>query len=235
MNIFKKYITECAWSSVTPNRLALSSLDEDIQLFTIQTNDSNELVRNDGKLIGHKHGINTVKWSTHTEHRLLSCSNDCTVRVWDTEKLECISLYMYNYRVHCAIFSPNDENIIFATGMNETMHAFDIRKHVYEKDLDLPKDECKSIAIDFKYATEIVVKTNKDKAKDLKKQRKKQSGNGNDEATSSCSGVAGTPPLTSDFSNNTDDILSEALKQVSLGPIQVILFRFLFYKMCVNL
>lgn len=219
MKICNKYITECAWSIVAPNRLAISSMNDDIQLFTTFTIDNdtgNDIARNDGKLIGHKHAVNMVKWSTHTKNRLVSCGIDCSVRVWNTDTFECISMYMYNNRMHCAIFSPNDENIIFASGINETLHAFDVRKHLYDPEMDKSKNQCDSLAIDFKYAVEIVISSNKDKQKERKKHRKR---------LSIAENVTAAITQTDDPSNHTDEMLSAAFKSVSLTPIQVFLVK----------
>lgn len=221
--VSNKYITECAWSTIAPNRLAISSLDNEIHLFTTCTNGNDkDIVHVDGKLIGHKLGVNQVKWSNHNENRLVSCSNDCTVRVWDTEKFECISLVTYSARMHFATFSPNDANLILATGFGETMHIFDVRNHLFVNEIK-EKNSCDSIENDFKWATEIGINNSKEIAKEKKKQKKRKTTNEGEIASTSA--TAAVIAVETD-SNNVDEMLSEAMESVSLAPIQVHFFFF---------
>lgn len=124
-----------AWNRIATNRLAISSMETDIHLVTCVSAANllemaeNDRIHIDGKLSGHQSGVTSIEWSSHTEHRLVSCSFDSSVRVWDTEKLECIAKVSYGSRTHCARFLPSDGNFILASGQSETMHVFDWRNH----------------------------------------------------------------------------------------------------------
>lgn len=129
----RKYISEISWSTVNPEKLAVCSAEEKIQIFENVSNDTLKTeFKNVGELIGHEQGLTWVKWSNESEHRLVSTSYDHTVRVWDTQAQNCIALKRYNSKMYCAIFMPSNENFVLCSGQSETLHIFDIRTHPRE-------------------------------------------------------------------------------------------------------
>lgn len=62
-----------------------------------------------GDLVGHTSGVSFVSWSKQSDHKLVSASFDNTVRVWNTQTMECIAWSEYENRMNCAIFMPTGE------------------------------------------------------------------------------------------------------------------------------
>lgn len=121
----KKYISSLAWSTVNPLRLAVSSMEDKIHIIEIGCDDVAEL-------IGHQSGVAWVKWSNQLATKLVSAGFDGAVRVWDTEKKECIAWHRYENRMFTAIFLPTDENFVLCSGKSETAHIFDVRQHLVD-------------------------------------------------------------------------------------------------------
>lgn len=202
-----------AWNPIAENRLAISSMETDIYLATCANGanllevDENDRVHIDGKLSGHLNGVTSIEWSNHTEHRLVSCSFDSTVRVWDTEKFECIAKVSYSSRTHCARFSPTDGNFILASGQSETMHVFDWRKHAVlpaTDDKTIVPDAAATSESEFKWGAEIHGSDRKELAKEKKRQKKRDKQHDQEAA-------AGNP-------DGEDTELCEAMQSVSLAP-----------------
>lgn len=82
-------------------------------------------VRFDGKLISNGDVV-SIKWSTHISHHLVSC-NDMTVRLWDTNRFECISKLHCSNPVYCAVICPCDSNMMMIGGKSESLHVLDWR------------------------------------------------------------------------------------------------------------
>lgn len=98
----KKYLTELSWSEVNSKKLAVASSDSNI--FILQ--DNGDGFKKIGELAGHQSSVTFVSWSTQSENKLVSTSFDHTVRVWDTNTMECIAWSAYENKMHCAIFLP---------------------------------------------------------------------------------------------------------------------------------
>lgn len=80
-----------------------------------------------GILKGHSKGVPSIKWSNEDEHKLVSTGFDGTVRVWNTNTFECISLYQSRGSAFCATFWPKDDNFVICSGHNESLYMFDTR------------------------------------------------------------------------------------------------------------
>lgn len=91
-----------SWSPVNQEKLAVSSSDNSI--FILERDENG--FKTSGKLAGHLSGVTFVKWSSQSEHKLVSASFDHTVRVWDTQTMECIAWSEYENRMFCAAFLP---------------------------------------------------------------------------------------------------------------------------------
>lgn len=98
-----------AWSSLDERKLAVSSSDDKIYILNASTSTDASTIGFEkfGELVGHQSGVTWVHWSNQSEHKLVSASFDSTVRVWNTESLECIAWFESENRMYCAIFSPN--------------------------------------------------------------------------------------------------------------------------------
>ncbi|XP_031640462.1 protein rigor mortis [Contarinia nasturtii] len=125
-SISKKYVSELSWSTIDPNKLAVSTNDGKIFIYK----EDADTFKRTGELMGHEAGVTFVSWSGQSEHKLVSASFDHTVRVWDTQKLECIAWFEYENKMNCANFLPTDENFVVCSGQSETMHIFEIGKRL---------------------------------------------------------------------------------------------------------
>lgn len=144
-----------AWSTMNPKKLAIASSDNNI--FILE--DDGNGFKKTGELSGHQSGVTFVSWSDKSEHKLVSASFDHTVRIWNTQTMECIAWSDYGNKMHCATFLPtgnfflrlnsykhcinqlhiffslpngliSDENFIVCSGLSETMHIFEIEKRL---------------------------------------------------------------------------------------------------------
>lgn len=98
----KKYLSEISWSPTNPKKLAVSTNENSI--FILEVDEQG--FKKTGELVGHHSGVVSVEWSGQSEHKLVSASFDNTVRVWDTQKMECIAWSEYENKMFCAIFLP---------------------------------------------------------------------------------------------------------------------------------
>uniref|UniRef100_A0A182NPW3 Uncharacterized protein n=1 Tax=Anopheles dirus TaxID=7168 RepID=A0A182NPW3_9DIPT len=90
------------------------------------------IVRETGRpnltLDGHTEGICKLRWSRGDTMRLVSCSFDCTIRVWDALSATCLKIFHAGSYVFAAIFSPLDENLILYAGKGISLASFDYTK-----------------------------------------------------------------------------------------------------------
>lgn len=100
--IAKKYLSALSWSTTDPTKLAASSNDSMIYIFKKDDKKFKKI----GELTGHEAGVTFITWSGQSKHKLVSSSFDHTVRVWDTEKFECIAWYEYENTMNCTTFLP---------------------------------------------------------------------------------------------------------------------------------
>uniref|UniRef100_A0A4Y0BHD3 WD_REPEATS_REGION domain-containing protein n=1 Tax=Anopheles funestus TaxID=62324 RepID=A0A4Y0BHD3_ANOFN len=109
--------------------------------------------------------------------RLVSCSFDCTIRIWDTSSATCLKIYHTRSFAYAAIFSPLDENIILFVGKGNSLSSFD-----YTKQHDEPPTVGSTKYPKIVFAVEDGVKPidskqkKKKAARDLKKSRKASDG-----------------------------------------------------------
>lgn len=78
--IFKKYITRMNWSTFDKRRLAICGSESDFQVVDCSVFRDDEI--SEYKTIsGHTNKVLWVRWSKTIDHRLVSTSLDCTVKV----------------------------------------------------------------------------------------------------------------------------------------------------------
>lgn len=96
-----------SWNELNGKKLAVSSRDNHIYILNGDDGDTFQTV---GELTGHQSGVTCVSWSSQTEHKLVSASFDHTVRVWDTQTMECIAWSEYDSKMQCAAFLPTGKS-----------------------------------------------------------------------------------------------------------------------------
>lgn len=122
-----RYISECAFSPMQSNRLAVASSDRGIHVFDCSDVAGTEAVLV-AELTGHE-GVTMAKWSADRADRLVSSGFDGTVRVWDVSAAQCTALVQFNTIMCSALFVPSDENYVLAIGVSEMVRVFDVRRH----------------------------------------------------------------------------------------------------------
>lgn len=90
-----------SWSTVDHNKLAVATSDNTIHIL----HHDNGFTKV-GELIGHQSVVTFVSWSGKSENKLVSTSFDHTVRVWDTQTMDCIAWSEYENKMQCAAFLP---------------------------------------------------------------------------------------------------------------------------------
>lgn len=93
------------WSTVNRSKLAVSTSDNSIYILHHDGQNFAKI----GELTGHQSGVTFVSWSGQSEHKLVSTSFDHTVRVWDTQTMDCIAWSEYANKMQCAAFLPTGE------------------------------------------------------------------------------------------------------------------------------
>lgn len=104
LSVSKKYISSIAWSPSDSYLMAVAANDTPISL--VKRNSETGVFAETGRLEGHKSSVTCVSWSKKNKNCLVSASSDCTVRVWDTEVLECVAWIESDCRMTCAVFMP---------------------------------------------------------------------------------------------------------------------------------
>ncbi|XP_052893811.1 protein rigor mortis [Anopheles moucheti] len=124
--VAKRYI--CALNFKN-NYLAVGSNDHSIQVIHFKDGFEGEAAGKERLLLeGHTDGICKLRWNRGDTMRLVSCSFDCTIRVWDALSGTCLKIYHTKSFAYAAIFSPLDENIIFFVGKGCSLSSFDFTK-----------------------------------------------------------------------------------------------------------
>ncbi|XP_053665284.1 protein rigor mortis [Anopheles marshallii] len=115
------------------NCLAVGSNDHSIQIIIFNVLEGEVAEKERILLEGHTDGICKLRWNRGDTMRLVSCSFDCTIRVWDALSGTCLNIYHTKSFAYAAIFSPLDENLIFFVGKGCSLSSFD-----YTKQQDAP-------------------------------------------------------------------------------------------------
>lgn len=133
-----KYISNIRWHKRTKRHVAVASMDNSIHLFEFVKEENKILDTKElGVLYGHTLGVTWVYWSDKSVNRLVSTSFDNTVRVWNTETAECLALCEYNDKMYCAVFMPENDNLIAASGKSETLHIFDVSEKKFNASISI--------------------------------------------------------------------------------------------------
>ncbi|XP_049280865.1 protein rigor mortis isoform X2 [Anopheles funestus] len=171
--IAKRYICGLEFKN---NYLAVGSNDHSIRVINFSDGFDGEAEKEQVLLEGHTDGICKVRWNRGDTMRLVSCSFDCTIRIWDTSSATCLKIYHTRSFAYAAIFSPLDENIILFVGKGNSLSSFDYTKQHDEP----PKGSTKYPKIVFAVEDGVKPIDSKQKkkkaARDLKKSRKAYDG-----------------------------------------------------------
>uniref|UniRef100_A0A914V5Q2 WD repeat domain 13 n=1 Tax=Plectus sambesii TaxID=2011161 RepID=A0A914V5Q2_9BILA len=102
-------ITRICFANDERARLAVASLDGKLTICNVapDANKSSVLL----VLTGHSQGVTDFAWSLSNE-LLVSCSLDCTVRVWDPNSGECVRMIDDIAPVLCCVFEPLNNNLV---------------------------------------------------------------------------------------------------------------------------
>ena len=65
-------------------------------------------------LVGHTNRINALE-TVPGKHCLYSCSNDCTIRRWETQRGICDMIYNFTDPIYTALYDPTRE-MLFTGG-----------------------------------------------------------------------------------------------------------------------
>lgn len=103
----KHWVISCDWS-MNGSFLAIASRDESISIINYKTSKKTQL------LSKHNADVNCVRWHPKIENVLISCSNDKTVKIWNSETGELIRDHIdFKGRVNSVSFSFDGE--LYAT------------------------------------------------------------------------------------------------------------------------
>lgn len=79
------------------------------------------------KLKGHTDVVNGVCCARKSP-LMVSCSDDCTVRVWDSRIRQVVHSYKDSYQILSAVFNENADQVVYG-GIDNLVKVFDIRKN----------------------------------------------------------------------------------------------------------
>lgn len=81
-------------------------------------------------LMGHVNKVNALV-PIMGKNRLYSCSNDCTIRLWDTEKGICDLVYKFSDPIYTALYDRT-RDMLFTGGWDKQIRAIDIKDGIVD-------------------------------------------------------------------------------------------------------
>ncbi|XP_053673892.1 protein rigor mortis [Anopheles nili] len=123
--IAKRYISALEYKQ---SYLAVGSNENSIRVINFSDGFDDIIEREIIVLEGHTDGICDFRWNRGESMRLVSCSFDGSVRVWDALLGTCLKIYQSRIFTFSAIFSPLDDNIILFVGKGSSLCSFDYTK-----------------------------------------------------------------------------------------------------------
>ena len=101
------------WSvAFSPDNKMLASSGNEVRLWDCETGECITI------LTGHENRIWSVAFSPDGG-LLVSSSDDGSIRLWDTYSKKCLHILHYNHSIWEVIFSPDQEELLFASGAND--------------------------------------------------------------------------------------------------------------------
>ena len=109
--------------------IAFGGNTNSIFLYTIDTENEEDIKENIDELIGHKNDINDLKFLTINQNILLSASSDSTVRLWDVKFKKLLSIYggPFGHPSHVLTIDFHlSEQFIASAGFDQVVMFWDI-------------------------------------------------------------------------------------------------------------
>jgi WD40 repeat protein len=99
-------------------------------------------------LLGHTNRINALVAVEH-QQRLFSCSNDCTIRSWNTHKGYCDMVYQFSDPIYCALYD-NSREMLFTGGWDRQLRAIDLKDNVVDQSFGASKEAIRTLHLSGK-------------------------------------------------------------------------------------
>lgn len=123
--ICQKYIGMMTWFN---DKLAIAS-EKGITIIKDLNAGMNEEIAEENKMKLHQQKrVYSVRFDKSGEH-LITSNITGTVNVWNLETSSIIAAMNIDTPVYCAIFMPNNEDVIICGGQDSTIHAFEWKKY----------------------------------------------------------------------------------------------------------
>uniref|UniRef100_A0A182Q7I2 WD repeat-containing protein 55 homolog n=1 Tax=Anopheles farauti TaxID=69004 RepID=A0A182Q7I2_9DIPT len=195
--IAKRYICALEYKKTY---LAVASFDSTIRVINFENGFDDEKEQQIIALEGHTEGICKLRWSRSDTMRIVSCSFDCTIRVWDALSATCLKVYHTGSYAFAAMFSPLDENLILYTGKGISLGCFDYTKQ------HVARPKASEQAPNIKFATR-----EDTKQADMKKGKISRSSHN----------TKAQGPVESSKPDESVDLLADGMEKVSLKAATV--------------
>lgn len=82
-------------------------------------------------------------------NRLFSCSNDCTIRQWDTLSGICDLIYHFENPIYCALYDKT-RNMLFSGGWDRQLRAIDLKDGVVDQSFVCSKEAIRTLHLSGK-------------------------------------------------------------------------------------
>lgn len=94
-------------------------------------------------LIGHVNRINALE-VVKGKNRLFSCSNDCTIRQWDTQKGICDLVFKFPDPIYAMLYEPT-RDMLFTGGWDRQLRAIDLKAGIVDQSFGASKEAIRSL------------------------------------------------------------------------------------------
>lgn len=99
-------------------------------------------------LIGHTNKITALEPIMGSK-RLYSCSNDCTIRQWDTVQGICELIYQFEDPIYCALYDKTRE-MLFTGGWDRQIRAIDLKDGIVDQSFGASKEAIRTLHLSGK-------------------------------------------------------------------------------------
>lgn len=82
-------------------------------------------------------------------NQLFSCSNDCTIRQWDTEKGICDLVFKFPDPIYTALYD-NTREMLFTGGWDKQLRAIDLTDGVVDQSFGASSEAIRTLHLDGK-------------------------------------------------------------------------------------
>merc|ERR1711998_376092 len=117
----KNAVLQVDWS-VDGTKLCSASADKTLMVFDVETN------KRVKKFQDHDSHVNSVCCARQDSHLLVSASDDCTAKLWDTRVRGSLHTFPERYQITACAFSADDQ-MAFTGGIDNVIRAWDKRKN----------------------------------------------------------------------------------------------------------